>query len=140
LENNYNTVEKLQNFVDERGHKLSELAISWLLTRPAISTVIAGATKPAQVEANVKSIKWELSGDELNEVDNITQAHQGIGINTPGTQKASCPWCSLLTRVPIPENDIINGVWKFAPPNDFECSDKKTVMCESCLAPFTITL
>ena len=139
-ENNYNTVEKLQAFVEKSGHKLSELAIAWLLTRPAVSTVIVGATKPEQVEANVKSIEWELTGDELNGIDNITQAHQGIGINTPGTQKTSCPWCSLLTKIPITENDIINGVWKFAPTDGFECSDNKTAMCDSCFAPFTVTI
>ena len=39
-------------FAEARGHTLLELAISWLLSRPAVASVIAGATSPEQVAAN----------------------------------------------------------------------------------------
>ena len=46
-------VERLEGFAAERGHTLLELALSWLLRRPAVASVIAGATTPEQVEQNV---------------------------------------------------------------------------------------
>jgi aryl-alcohol dehydrogenase-like predicted oxidoreductase len=70
---NYEVVEQLQAFAKSRGHSILELAISWLLARPAVSSVIAGATGAAQVKANVAATKWALSEDELAEIDVLTQ-------------------------------------------------------------------
>ena len=53
-------------FAEERGHSMTELAIAWLLTRPAVCSVIAGVTKPEQVEANAKAAEWTLSADEVS--------------------------------------------------------------------------
>src|SRR6266702_164390 len=48
---NFDIVEKLDAFVKARGHTLLELAFSWLAARPTVGSVIAGATKPEQIEA-----------------------------------------------------------------------------------------
>ena len=50
-----------------------ELAFSWLLARPQVASVIAGATRVEQVEQNVKAITWTLSAEELAEIDGITK-------------------------------------------------------------------
>jgi aryl-alcohol dehydrogenase-like predicted oxidoreductase len=73
-ERNWQIVEALSTFVAARGHTLLELAFSWLVAHPGLSSVIAGATRPEQVEANVKAAGWKLSGDEMKEVDRITKA------------------------------------------------------------------
>lgn len=65
-------VEALRAFCAKRGHTLVELAFSWLLARPAISSVIAGATKPEQIDANVNAAGWTLSPDDLAEIDKLT--------------------------------------------------------------------
>lgn len=65
-------VERLRRFAEERGHSLLDLAFSWLLSHKAVASVIAGATKPEQVEANAKAGDWKLTHDELNQVDEIT--------------------------------------------------------------------
>jgi aryl-alcohol dehydrogenase-like predicted oxidoreductase len=75
-EANHAKVERLEQFAKERGHSLLELAFSWLLSRPAVASVIAGATKPEQVEANAKSAGWVLSAEELADVDRITSAKE----------------------------------------------------------------
>jgi aryl-alcohol dehydrogenase-like predicted oxidoreductase len=49
-----------------------ELAVNWLLSKPEIASVIAGATKPEQIEANVKAVGWKLSAADLAELDRIT--------------------------------------------------------------------
>lgn len=73
-EQNWTIVEALSSFVAARGHSLLELAFSWLLSRPRLASVIAGATRPEQIEQNVKAASWKLSKDELAEVDRITAA------------------------------------------------------------------
>jgi aryl-alcohol dehydrogenase-like predicted oxidoreductase len=70
---NEDIVEKLQAFAQTRGHTMLELAFSWLASRPQVASVIAGATRVEQVEANVKAIGWALSAEELAEVDGITR-------------------------------------------------------------------
>ncbi len=69
---NLEIVERLEHFAKEHGHTLLELAFSWLLARPAVASVIAGATKPEQVEKNAVSANWNLSSEELAEIDRIT--------------------------------------------------------------------
>ena len=48
-------------------------AMSWLAAQPQIASIIAGATSPEQLEANVKAASWLLSPDELAEIDKITE-------------------------------------------------------------------
>ena len=73
-EANLETVEKLRAFAKTRDRTLLELAFSWLLSKPVVSSVIAGATKPEQIEANAQAAGWQLSEDELAEVDELTGA------------------------------------------------------------------
>ena len=69
---NWNKVEKLKAFCAARGHTMLELAFSWLSSRPCLSSIIAGATRPEQVEQNVQAMNWQLTSEELAEVDAIT--------------------------------------------------------------------
>ncbi|MDP8959223.1 MAG: aldo/keto reductase [Actinomycetota bacterium] len=70
---NLQVVERLQAFCQQRGRTLLELAISWLAARPVVASVIAGATRPEQVRANVAAAGWELDEEDLAEVDRITR-------------------------------------------------------------------
>ncbi|GEM86692.1 aldo/keto reductase [Meiothermus granaticius] len=73
-EANWQKVERLEAFAKARGHTLLELAFSWLATNPVVSSVIAGATKPEQVEQNANAAGWVLTPEERMEVDQITAA------------------------------------------------------------------
>jgi aryl-alcohol dehydrogenase-like predicted oxidoreductase len=64
-------VESLQAFAAARGKSLLELAFGWLATQPFVASVIAGASRPEQVEANVAAAQWRLSEVELAEVDTL---------------------------------------------------------------------
>src|SRR5262249_39848724 len=68
-ERNFAVVEKLTDFAAQRSHKLIDVAFGWLLAKPVISSVIAGATSAEQVEANVAAATWRLSADEATAVD-----------------------------------------------------------------------
>jgi aryl-alcohol dehydrogenase-like predicted oxidoreductase len=69
---NWDRVEKLAAFCAERGRSMLELAFSWLAARPCVASVIAGATKPEQVEQNMAATTWAMTPEELAEVDKIT--------------------------------------------------------------------
>lgn len=73
-EQNLAVVEQLIGFAESRGHTILELAVSWLLTRPVVSSVISGATKAEQVHANVAAAGWKLTDTELSEIDAILGA------------------------------------------------------------------
>lgn len=64
--------ERLGDFVEGRGRTMLELAFSWLLSQQPVASVIAGATRPEQLEQNVKAGDWRLSDEELTEIDRIT--------------------------------------------------------------------
>lgn len=66
---NWAAVEALKEFAESRGHSLTELAFSWLLQHPNVASVIAGATKPEQVEQNAKAAAWQLSSEDLRTID-----------------------------------------------------------------------
>ncbi len=70
---NFEVVERLEQFAQQQGHTLLELAFSWLASQPIVASVIAGATRPEQVEANATAASWRLSADEFAEVDRITR-------------------------------------------------------------------
>ncbi len=70
-EHNVEIAEKLAELATRRGHTLLELAFSWLLSHPAVASVIAGATSPEQVRSNVNAAGWKLTADDLAEIDRI---------------------------------------------------------------------
>jgi aryl-alcohol dehydrogenase-like predicted oxidoreductase len=69
---NWEVVERLGDFCELRGHSLLELAFCWLLARPMVASVIAGATTPEQIEANVGATGWALSTEDMDEIDQLT--------------------------------------------------------------------
>jgi aryl-alcohol dehydrogenase-like predicted oxidoreductase len=71
-EQNFDLVEKLTAFAQTRGHSLLDLAFGWLASQPQVASVIAGATKPEQIEQNVKAGEWELNAEELEEVSKLS--------------------------------------------------------------------
>lgn len=73
-ERNWKIAEELGDFVAARGRTMLELAFSWLLAQAPVTSVIAGATRPEQLEQNVEAGAWKLSAEELSEIDRITSA------------------------------------------------------------------
>ena len=68
---NFDLLDRLKVFAAERGHSTLELAIAWLLANPSVGSVIAGARLPGQVVDNVKAIDWQLTPEDLHEIDGI---------------------------------------------------------------------
>ena len=70
-EANYNTVVRLATWAEARGRGVNELAQAWLLAQPQVCSVISGATKAQQVVSNAKASDWQLTAEELKEIDSI---------------------------------------------------------------------
>ena len=68
-------VEKLLKVAEEVGVPLSVLALAWILRKKQITSVITGASRPAQLEANIKASGLTLSQDVLDEIDKILDYH-----------------------------------------------------------------
>ena len=66
---NYDKVEKMTAWAAERGHTMGELAHAWLLGQPQVSSVISGATKIEQIQANAKAGDWLLTAEEFAAVN-----------------------------------------------------------------------
>lgn len=61
---NFDKVDALTSFAAERDLSLLQVALGGLASRPAISSVIAGATSPEQIAANVEAGLWSPSPDD----------------------------------------------------------------------------
>jgi aryl-alcohol dehydrogenase-like predicted oxidoreductase len=64
-EERWERAEALQRFADQRGVALLDVAVGGLLAMPAVVSIIAGATQPEQVRANVRAGAWEPSADDV---------------------------------------------------------------------------
>jgi aryl-alcohol dehydrogenase-like predicted oxidoreductase len=71
-------VEALQRYADERGATLLQVAVGGLAARPAVASVIAGATSPEQVRANAAAGSWTPTADDLTALDEVLGAGHGV--------------------------------------------------------------
>jgi aryl-alcohol dehydrogenase-like predicted oxidoreductase len=71
-EENWRIVGALTAFAESKGRTILDLAFAWLLAHPWLPCVIAGATRPEQVEQNAAAASWKLAPDELAEVNRIS--------------------------------------------------------------------
>ena len=72
-------VRQLKPIADDLGLSRSQLALAWILRQPGVSSVITGATRPAQVEENAGAAGVELSADVVKRIDKILDVAQAGG-------------------------------------------------------------
>lgn len=68
---NLDRVEKLSKIAEELGTNMSVLALSWILRKSIISSVITGASKPSQLENNLAAADFKIPADALEEIEKI---------------------------------------------------------------------
>ena len=73
----FDRLEAAQKFAEERGVTLLDVAISGLAAQPMVASVIAGATKPEQVQANAAALRWTPTEADLEELDRIFPTPRG---------------------------------------------------------------
>jgi aryl-alcohol dehydrogenase-like predicted oxidoreductase len=67
-EANFDKLDALAAWAADHGRGLLDLAFAWLLGHPVVSSVIAGATRPEQVQANAAAGAWVLTPEQVAEV------------------------------------------------------------------------
>jgi aryl-alcohol dehydrogenase-like predicted oxidoreductase len=73
---NFDVLEALEAFAAERGTTPLAVALGWLAAQPDVTSVIAGATSPEQVAANVAATAWTPAEEDLAEIDRITASRR----------------------------------------------------------------
>ena len=65
-------VKKLNEIAEERGQSMAQMALAWVLRRKEVTSVLIGASRPEQIEDNVKTIQnLEFSEDEIVKIEDI---------------------------------------------------------------------
>jgi len=67
----FEVVEALRGYAEQRGIEMTDVAIGGLAAQPAVASVIAGATKPEQVRGNAGAGRWQPSDEDLAELDRL---------------------------------------------------------------------
>jgi aryl-alcohol dehydrogenase-like predicted oxidoreductase len=72
----FNIIDVLQPMAEEKGTSVAQLSLAWLLHQPAVSSVIIGANKIEQLHDNLKAIDVQLSVEDLQKLDEVSQLPQ----------------------------------------------------------------
>lgn len=86
---NFAKIEALNSFAIERDRTLTELSLAALLPRPAVSSIVVGAMSAEQLDGSIGAATWELTAEELDEIDGIAPS------TTP-------KWLAFLGQAPTP--------------------------------------
>ena len=71
-ERNFRIVDAVREVAEARGVPMAQVALAWVLARPAMGSLLLGASRPEQVTANVAALGVDLSGDELGQLDAVS--------------------------------------------------------------------
>ena len=83
----FDKVEALQAYADERGISLLSVALGGLAAQPAVGSVISGISRPEQIAANVEAIEWEPSAADLEALDEVVPRGSGTGYASFATSR-----------------------------------------------------
>jgi aryl-alcohol dehydrogenase-like predicted oxidoreductase len=69
----YDIIELLVRIGEEHGTSAAEVALAWLLRRPAVASVVIGATNEAQLQTNLKSVELSLTDDDMERLNSVSK-------------------------------------------------------------------
>lgn len=96
----YSIVDVMDDIAKARGKTIPQVALNWLLRRPAITSIIIGARNEQQLKDNIGAVGWSLTAEETSRLEKASEVpeiypywHQHLyaGDRNPLTQKAYCP-------------------------------------------------
>lgn len=68
----YAILDEVQRIAKARGVTPAQVSLNYLLRKPAVSSVLIGATKPEQLRDNLKTVDWELTSEEIQSLDKVS--------------------------------------------------------------------
>ena len=69
----YQVVDALDQVAQEIGKTVPQIALAWVLSRPTVSTVIIGARSEEQLKANLGSVGWKLTQEQIAKLDGASK-------------------------------------------------------------------
>src|SRR5204862_48734 len=97
----WDRIGALQAFADERGVSILDVALGGLAAQAAVASVIAGATRPEQVEANVRAALWQPNAEDLDTLAALN-TERGPPTTLPAPQPGPCSSGTPLRRTGPP--------------------------------------
>jgi aryl-alcohol dehydrogenase-like predicted oxidoreductase len=73
LEKTYDIIEAMQGIAKRTGAAVAQIALAWLLHQPAVTSVIVGAKKPAQLKDNLAAVDVRLEAADLEKLDKVSE-------------------------------------------------------------------
>jgi aryl-alcohol dehydrogenase-like predicted oxidoreductase len=70
-ENNIEKVDRLKALAETDGKTCAQMAINWVTRQPGLATALVGVKNESQMEENLRSVGWELSGDQQEKIEEI---------------------------------------------------------------------
>jgi aryl-alcohol dehydrogenase-like predicted oxidoreductase len=78
-DSDFDIVNRVTEIAEQRGIPNAQVALAWMLTKPAITSPIIGASKPGHLEDAVASLLVKLSAEEINKLEELYQPHPILG-------------------------------------------------------------
>ena len=75
----WGVVDAVQRIASARGVSAAQIALAWLLSKPAVSAPIVGATKPAHLDDAIAAVELELTTDEIAQLEKPYTPHKVLG-------------------------------------------------------------
>lgn len=69
----FDIIDVMKRLAESKNVSVAQIALAWLLHKPAVSTVIIGAKKQEQLNENLKSVDVKLSVDEMTQLDEVSK-------------------------------------------------------------------
>jgi aryl-alcohol dehydrogenase-like predicted oxidoreductase len=82
---NLEIVQRLNEFARQRGYKVSQLAIAWALSNPAVHVAIVGSRRREHIDESLGALELRLSGEDMGEIERILADATTIEEATPET-------------------------------------------------------
>jgi aryl-alcohol dehydrogenase-like predicted oxidoreductase len=73
VESTWRVIDALQAVANEAGKTPAQVAINWLLRKPAVTAPIIGARRMDQLETNLAAVGWELDSHHVKQLDEVSQ-------------------------------------------------------------------
>ncbi|MCC2274822.1 aldo/keto reductase [Streptomyces sp. ET3-23] len=65
----YDIVDVLDGIAEERGVPVVQVALNWVLGKPGVTSVVFGASRPGQLDDNLRATEWRLTEEEMGLLD-----------------------------------------------------------------------
>ena len=80
-EDDFAVAQRVSELAEARGLPMAQVALAWMLSKPAITTPIIGATKPHHLDDAVAALSVQLTPDEIRHLEEAYQPHPTLGFS-----------------------------------------------------------